>query len=415
MAIEAGQADLLLCGYLGVDFHTRGLAVYRLLDATATFHGALPREHDVIRYDIRIDSFFHQGTTILFRFRLDATVAGRPCLSMRDGCAGFFTPEELAAGRGIIPRTIDTRLRAGSSLERFPDLTPPLQTALLPAQVEALVRGDLGSAFGPPFDKLKLDDPLTLPGGRLNLLHRVTNLDPEGGPSRLGSISAVAEIHPDDWFLVCHFVDDRVMPGTLMYESCLQALRILLLRIGWVGRRGQVVFEPVPEVAIRLKCRGQVVESTSLVTYEVTITDRGYRDEPFAIADAIVKIDGKPIVELCGISLQLIGTNRHELESLWKQSAASSVEPAKARDVFFDRERILDFALGRPVQAFGEKYRPFEDGRRFLARLPAPPYQCVDRIMQTDATQWVMSAGTTAVAEFDVDPEAWILSEADRG
>ncbi len=38
IAIEAGQADLLLCGYLGVDFETRGLAVYRLLDATVTFH-----------------------------------------------------------------------------------------------------------------------------------------------------------------------------------------------------------------------------------------------------------------------------------------------------------------------------------------------------------------------------------------
>ena len=38
IAIEAGQADLLLCGYLGVDFATRGLAVYRLLDATVTFH-----------------------------------------------------------------------------------------------------------------------------------------------------------------------------------------------------------------------------------------------------------------------------------------------------------------------------------------------------------------------------------------
>ena len=149
-----------------------------------------------------------------------------------------------------------------------------------------------------------------------------------------GYISAVAEIHPDDWFLVCHFVDDRVMPGTLMYESCLQALRILLLRIGWVGRRGQVAFEPVPEVTIRLKCRGQVVESTSLVTYEVTITERGYRDEPFAIADALVKIDGKPIVELCGISLQLSGSNRHELESLWKQSAARSVEPAKRATCF---------------------------------------------------------------------------------
>ena len=32
VAIEAGQADLFLSGYLGIDFRTRGRAVYRLLD-----------------------------------------------------------------------------------------------------------------------------------------------------------------------------------------------------------------------------------------------------------------------------------------------------------------------------------------------------------------------------------------------
>ena len=102
IAIEAGQADLFLCGYLGVDFETKGLAVYRLLDATVTFHRGLPGAGEVIRYDIRITTFFRQGKTILFRFEFDATVSGEPLLTMRDGCAGFFGPDELAAGRGIV-------------------------------------------------------------------------------------------------------------------------------------------------------------------------------------------------------------------------------------------------------------------------------------------------------------------------
>src|SRR5262249_32262517 len=42
IAIEAGQADLFLAAYLGIDFRTRGLAVYRLLDASVTFHRELP-------------------------------------------------------------------------------------------------------------------------------------------------------------------------------------------------------------------------------------------------------------------------------------------------------------------------------------------------------------------------------------
>ena len=56
---------------------------------------------EVIRYDIRISSFFRQGTTILFRFQFDATVAGVPLLTMRDGCAGFFTSAELAVSKPI--------------------------------------------------------------------------------------------------------------------------------------------------------------------------------------------------------------------------------------------------------------------------------------------------------------------------
>ena len=42
IAVEAGQADLFLSGYLGIDSITKGRAVYRLLDAVVTFHGPLP-------------------------------------------------------------------------------------------------------------------------------------------------------------------------------------------------------------------------------------------------------------------------------------------------------------------------------------------------------------------------------------
>lgn len=42
IAVEAGQADLFLSGFLGIDFETRGLAMYRLLDAKVCFHRSLP-------------------------------------------------------------------------------------------------------------------------------------------------------------------------------------------------------------------------------------------------------------------------------------------------------------------------------------------------------------------------------------
>src|SRR5207237_5051219 len=90
IAVEAGQADLFLSGYLGIDFQTRGLAVYRLLDAVVTFHRGLPGPGEVIRYDIRIERFFRQGDTFLFRFRFDGTVDGETMLTMRVGTAGVL-------------------------------------------------------------------------------------------------------------------------------------------------------------------------------------------------------------------------------------------------------------------------------------------------------------------------------------
>ena len=82
-------------------------------------------------------------------------------------------------------------------------------------QVDALRRGDLATAFGPPFDRARAAiDPLPLPGGRMTpgAPGRRPSI-PTGGPFGLGLIRAEADIHPGDWFMVCHFVDDRVMPG----------------------------------------------------------------------------------------------------------------------------------------------------------------------------------------------------------
>jgi 3-hydroxymyristoyl/3-hydroxydecanoyl-(acyl carrier protein) dehydratase len=296
---------------------TRGQSFYRLLDANVTFHRQLPVAGDVMRYDIRITRFFRQGTTILFRFAYDATVDGEPLITMRDGCAGFFTAEELAAGKGIKPGGLDSRIRRQMATHRDEDLIPLSPTQLDEAAVESLRHGNLAAAFGAPFDGLDLPDPVTLPGGLMSMLRRVETLDPAGGPSGLGLIRAGADIQPGDWYMACHFVDDRVMPGTLMYECCLHALRIFLMRLGWIGRRDRVAFEPVPGVANRLKCRGQITEATRRVTYEIAIKERGYRPEPYAIADALIIADGKPIVSVTDLALQLSGTGREELERVW--------------------------------------------------------------------------------------------------
>lgn len=412
IAVEAGQADLFLSGYLGIDFHTRGQAVYRLLDAVVTFHRGLPVAGEVIHYDIRIERFFRQGDTHLFRFSFESTVNGEPLLTMKEGCAGFFSEAELNAGKGIIHTELDRRPRAGIRPGDWQDFVPMGVESFSAAQVEALRNGELEAAFGSLFSGLPLQDPVRLPAGRMKLVHRVLRLDPLGGRYGLGLVRAEADIHPDDWFLTCHFVDDQVMPGTLMYECCLHTLRIFLLRMGWIGEHNDVAHEPVPDVPGRLKCRGQVIASTRVVTYEVSIKELGYRPEPFAIVDALMFADGKPIVEITDMSLRMTGLTRERIEAIWAGKKVLAQPNTSSKAPLFNYDRILAFAVGKPSVAFGEPYKVFDD-TRVIARLPGPPYQFLDRIVSIHAEPWKMVSGGEIVAEYDVPADAWYF-EANR-
>jgi len=72
----------------------------------------------------------------------------------------------------------------------------------------------------------------------------------------------------------------------------------------------------------------------------------------------------------------------------------------------FDRRHLLEFAAGSPSKAFGPAYEPFDE-QRFIARLPAPPYLCVDRITHIEPPAWVLQPDGWIQAEYDVAPDAW--------
>ena len=421
VAVEAGQADLLLSGYLGIDSETQGLAVYRLLDAVVTFYSELPPPGQVVQYDIRILRFFRQGDTWLFRFQFDSTVNGRPLLTMREGTAGFFTQSELDAGKGIVRSGIEQQERAGSRPDDWRDLVAMRKDTLGEERLAALRAGDLVGAFGEDFSGLHITQPLTIPGERMRLVHRVTELDPEGGRYGIGSIVAEADIHPDDWFLTCHFSDDQVMPGTLMYECCLHTLRVFLLRMGWIAEAEGAAWQPVVDVKSRLRCRGQVLPSTKKVTYEIHLRELGYQPEPYAIADALMYADGKPVVEIRDMSVRLTGTDRQRIEEMWthrspgREAAPESVESTAGNirlarpdsSILYDKKSILAFGSGKPSEAFGAPYGIFDEGERRIARLPRPPYQFLDRVSAVEGEPFLMQAGAKVTAHFDVRPDHW--------
>ena len=402
IAVEAGQADLFLAGFLGIDFETKGRAVYRLLDAVVTFHRELPRVGERIEYDIRIDEFFRQADSWLFRFHFEGTIDGEPLLTMANGIAGFFTSQALAAGQGIVHTKLDRQPMVGKRPSDWKDLVPFEACSLSADHVRALHRGDIAEAFGPRFSHFY--NPMKLPAGMLRLVDRVPLLDPTGGRFGLGFARAEYDIQPKEWFIECHFIDDKVMPGTLMYECCLHTLRIFLMRLGWIGEDGAVTCEPVPGIQSRLKCRGQVLDSTKLVTYEVSVKEIGFRPEPYCIADALMFADGKPIVEITNLSLRMSGLSREILERCWETARPVTLPAIPA--YLYDHSKIMAYSNGKPSEGFGEPYRIFDAGR-VIARLPGPPYQFLDGITAVTGEPFVLKDGASCEAIYAVPPDAW--------
>ncbi len=420
IAVEAGQADLFLSGYLGIDHITKGQAVYRLLDAKITFHGPLPKPGKVIRYDIRIDQFFKQDETYLFRFSFEGSVNGQPLLTMTEGCAGFFTQAELDAGKGIVQTELEKCPQEGKLPNNWQPPVPMGVESYDEQQLNALRKGNLGECFGEAFSNLSLNRAAGLPDGRMALVHRILNLEPDAGRFGIGKITSEADIHPDDWFLTCHFSDDQVMPGTLTYECCLHTLRVYLLRMGWVGEIDEIFYEPIIGEVSQLKCRGQVTESTKKVQYEITFKEIGYRNDngtPYALAEALMYADGRPIVQMNNISVQLSGLNKQKIENLWQNQTASQGQNPDVKNqntekiVLFDYDSIYAFGNGKPSDAFGDRYKIFDEERK-IARLPRPPYQFLDRITSIkDCEPWILKAGGIVEAEYDVPENEWYFCE----
>ncbi|MFQ5411108.1 MAG: beta-ketoacyl synthase N-terminal-like domain-containing protein, partial [Phycisphaerae bacterium] len=421
IAVEAGQADLFLCSFLGIDLAVRGTRAYRLLDATVTFHRDLPREGETIHYEIRINRFVRQGETWLFFFEYDATIRSELVLTMREGCAGFFTDAEIERSGGII---LNEEAASDAVDLSWHEVSPwAMESRGVESyddrQVAAVRAGDPAGCFGSAFDGLGLDNPLCLPDGRMKLFDRVVELDSDGGRYGLGIIRAEADIQPDDWFLTCHFVDDMTMPGTLMYECCVHTLRFFLLRMGWIGERAGVTIQPMPGMSSALQCRGPVTPKTKTVIYEVEIKEIGYRPEPYVVADALMYADGKRVVRMTDMGVRMAGMSREGIEAVWARRKpcaeripsvpfTAEVPKEKGRiEPLFDYDRILAFAVGRPSEAFGERYRVFDE-ERVIARLPGPPYQFIDRITRIESAEaWELQTGAWIEAEYYVPADAW--------
>ncbi len=412
--IEAGQADLLLVSWLGIDFLNQGERVYRLLGCNLSWHGPAPVPGETLHYEIHIDGFASHGDVRLFFFRYDCTVNGELRLRVRGGQAGFFTDAELDDSEGVIWSAEDAKAELVQDPHLDAPLVPMEKTTLSKAELAAFAAGDLESCFGPAFwpAHAHVRTP-RIAGGRMLMIDRVVELSARGGPWGRGYLKAEQDLSPDAWFFDGHFHGDPCMPGTLMLEVCVQTLALYLASHGVTLSRDGWRFQPVRGQVYPMRCRGQATPKSRLVTYEVFVEQLWTGPEPRLIADVMVSVDGLAAFHCRRLGLELVPDWPLTSRPDWLAEAGRDPNaglPKEPPAQPFDAYAVLASAVGRPSDAFGAPYTVF-DGARRAPRLPGPPYHLMTTIRSVDAPQGSMKSGAVAEVAYTVPPDAWYFAE----
>ena len=434
--IESGQADLILISWLGIDLLHPGDRMYRLLGCELTYHRSLPGNGETLQYDIHVDGHAKHGDTRLFFFHYDCRIAGEKMLTVRHGQAGFFTKEELDDSDGILWRPEDQEIVAEPRLDA--PVAPANKTHLTRAELEAFAAGDIPACFGPGFE---YTEPHTrtprIAGGQMLFLEEVTHLERDGGPWGRGYLRAIDHITPEDWFFQGHFFNDPCMPGTLMFEGCLQAMAVYMASLGFTIDKDGWRFEPLPGETFKLLCRGQVIPTSKLLVYEVFVEEVVSGPEPIVYADLLCTVDGLGAFHCRRMALRLtadfaLTTKPHLLEGYVEPEPCATAdffgdhpattkwrEDAQKRGIdfgektgpfTFDYKSLLACAWGKPSEAFGPMYRPF-DGHRKVARLPGLPYHFMSRVTVIDGPIGAFQPGARVVLEYDIPADEWYFHD----
>ncbi|WP_330148661.1 beta-ketoacyl synthase N-terminal-like domain-containing protein [Shewanella oncorhynchi] len=313
VAVESGQCDLMLISYLGIDFENKGERVYRLLDCTLTFLGDLPRGGDTLRYDISINHFARNGDTLLFFFSYECFVGDKLILKMDGGCAGFFTDKELADGKGVIHTEAEIKARNlalnNPNKPRFNPLLNCAQSQFDYSQIHKLLGADIGGCFGGAHAahqaQYGLQPSLCFASEKFLMIEQVSNLEVHGGAWGLGSVQGHKQLEADHWYFPCHFKGDQVMAGSLMAEGCGQLLQFFMLHIGMHLGVKDGRFQPLENASQKVRCRGQVLPQSGLLTYRMEITEIGMSPRPYAKANIDILLNGKVVVDFQNLGVMI--------------------------------------------------------------------------------------------------------------
>ncbi|MGY6026542.1 beta-ketoacyl synthase N-terminal-like domain-containing protein [Streptomyces spinosirectus] len=410
VTVEAGQCDLLLVSYLGIDFRNKGERVYRLLDSTLIFRGNLPQVGQTLRYDISIDRFVHQGDTTLFFFSYKCYADGELILELHDACAGFFSRQELETPLGVVMTEKEKAARAQLPRGYFKPLAYTEKNHLTREDLDLLAQGRPGDVFGPDHAQDEGVNPaLRLPDEKLRMVDDVV-IDRKGGPRGLGTLSAVKKLTPDAWYFTCHFPDDHVLAGSLVAEGAVQLLQIYLLHQGMHLTLPDARFQCVTDTPIEVQVRGQITQAHEEIRYEVEVMELTLLPRATVIADVLIYLGDKPVIRMKNLGLQV----REKEGSPYRPEAGGipqflgrrnrSGEAAMINELHLAHaaKGLLDMAMGPEFEVYRESRAPY---------IPNGDFQFVDRVMSLKGTRGDLSPGSEMVTEYDSPGDAWYYEQ----
>lgn len=468
VAVESGQCDLMLISYLGIDFENKGERVYRLLDCTLTFLGDLPRGGDTLRYDISINHFARNGDTLLFFFSYECFVGDKLILKMDGGCAGFFTDKELADGKGVIRTEAEIKARdlAQASLAlnnpNKPRFNPQLyctQTQFDYNQIHKLLNADIGGCFGGAHAahqaKNGMQPSLCFASEKFLMIEQVSKIEIQGGAWGLGLVFGHKQLEADHWYFPCHFKGDQVMAGSLMAEGCGQLLQFFMLHIGMHTNTKNGRFQPLENASQKVRCRGQVLPQSGLLTYRMEITEMSLSPHPYAKANIDILLNDKVVVDFQNLGVMIkeetectryhndsnanVANNTSALpqtESLMAplmqqrpdltaptnkgvvplQHIPAPVAPAgskyanRAPDTLpFTPYHMFEFATGDIENCFGPDFSIYRG--LIPPRTPCGDLQLTTRIIAIDGKRGELKKPSSCIAEYEVPTNAWYYAK----
>jgi len=439
VSVESGQCDLLLISYLGIDFDCKGDRVYRLLDCTLSFMDDIPMEGDTLRYDISINSFANQGGKLLFFFSYDCYVGDVLKVKMTGGAAGFFTDEELDAGKGVIQSEEEKADRAKIEKQSFAPLISCDRTTFDTDDMLQICAGNWAGVLGSHYDQAGLNPGLVFSTPKMLMIERITQIDRTGGPWGLGLIVGEKTLAPDHWYFPCHFKNDEVMAGSLMSDGCGQLLRFFTMWLGLQTTTTSARFQPIPGDGQQVRCRGQVTPQHGTLIYRMEVTEIGMDPYPYAKANVDIILNGKIVVDFRNLGLYLkdgyggasaqattaanpashalAGQNGNPVPDYvpglydprvppFQPFASNALDANTVPDTLpYTWYHFNEFATGRVANCFGEEFAIY-DGRT-PPRTPNADLQLTTRVTEVVGNRHDLKNDAYVVAEFDVPHDAW--------